>query len=65
MRLRFRDRNGDEQMIDGRSSLISALREGELTPDTPVFDDHEHRWMKASEVSGLCALHATLQSGLR
>lgn len=52
MRIRFVDCNGAEQVIEGRSAWLAAVREGQLAPDTPVFDVHEHRWLKAFEVGG-------------
>ena len=50
MRLRFIDRNGIEQVVEGRSAWLAAVRECGLAADTPVFDDHERRWLKACEV---------------
>ncbi|MBZ5579369.1 MAG: hypothetical protein LAP40_22640 [Acidobacteriia bacterium] len=55
MRLRFIDREGAEQVVDGRSAWLAAVRQGDLTPDTSVFDVHERRWVKASEIGGFPA----------
>jgi hypothetical protein len=50
MRLQFIDRSGREQVIDGLPEFIAAVRDGELSSDTLVFDGTELRWRKASEL---------------
>jgi hypothetical protein len=55
MNIRFIDRNGKEQVASGLAEFIAAVRDGELSSDTLVFDAAELRWKKASETAELRA----------
>ena len=49
--IRFIAADGKEVTIGSVGQFISAVREGQLQPDTLVFDEHEQRWKKAAELS--------------
>ena len=55
MKTRFIDRNGKEQMVDSLGTFIAAVRDGELSSDTLVFDEQGQRWKKASELANFSA----------
>lgn len=50
MKLKFINRNGKEQVVGSLAELIAAVRDGELSSDTLVFDEQEQRWKKSSEI---------------
>ena len=50
MALKFINRHGREQSAESLAQLIAAVRDGELSSDTLVFNEQEQRWQRASEL---------------
>jgi hypothetical protein len=61
MKVKFINRDGKEQVVDSLAEFISAVRDGELSSDTLVFDEHGQRWKKATEIVEFPAVVSDIQ----